>query len=130
MALSLSLFLSSFLFLFLCVFPRSTSFEGTNVIQPFSVSAQQSDDKKTIVVRLVNHASEEYDASVSMGGGWRAASASAVTLASDDLNAENTAANVDNVAPHPLDGVSVGSTGVVQVKLPSHSYTVVSVTGA
>ena len=56
--------------------------------------------------------------------GFAAATASAVTLASDDLDADNTPSDVDRVAPRPLDAQAEG--GTVTVALPGHSFTVVT----
>lgn len=50
--------------------------------------------------------------------------ATAVTMASDDLAAENTAADVAHVAPAPLANISTSGRGTVVGMLPGKSYTV------
>jgi alpha-L-arabinofuranosidase len=107
----------------------ATSFEGVNVIQPLSASAYQSEDKKTIVARVVNHGSTKLDASLTMTGPWKPTSATAECMASADLNAENSAADVGNVAPRLLTGVSING-AAVNFTLPAFSYAVVTAIGA
>ena len=83
--------------------PGAVTFVGKNIVEPFSVSAQLSSDRKTIVARIVNHGTTQ-PSSVKFSG-FTPVTASAVTLASDDLLAENTAADVSNVAPQTLWGL-------------------------
>ena len=101
----------------------ATSFEGTNIEVPFSVSSQQSDDKKTLVVRIVNHGAAQ-TANIKLQG-FVAASATAVSMASDDPNAENSAATPTHVSPRPLSTFTIkGTSGTITV--PTHSFTVVT----
>lgn len=107
--------------------PNATTFVGTGVIAPPSVSSQVSSDGGSVVVRIVNHGTEAADVSVRIKGVVvEGAVVKAVTLASDDLNAENTAGNVANVAPRLL---KVGQTesGTVSIVVPGQSYTVITV---
>ncbi len=101
---------------------NATSFVGKNVVEPTSVSAQLSADRLTLVARIVNHGGPT--AATLRLAGFAAATASAVTLASDDLDADNTPSDVDRVAPRPLDAQAEG--GTVTVALPGHSFTVVT----
>ena len=95
-----------------------------HVSQPMSVSAQQSDDKKTVVVRAVNPSSAGKSTTITLDG-FVPVSASAVVMSSTDLAGENTAANVDNIAPKSVSGVTV-SGGAVHLDLDGFSYTVVT----
>jgi alpha-L-arabinofuranosidase len=90
-----------------------------------SVSAQQSDDKKTVVVRIVNAVAGAQDTLINLRG-FTAATATAVVMSSSDLDGENTAANVDNIAPKVKTGLVV-SGGSVTLSLDGLSYTVVTV---
>lgn len=103
--------------------PGAVSFVGKNVRIPTSVSAQLSTGGKTLVVRIVNHGAP-VEASLALKG-FKASVASASTLASNDLNAENTPSDVDRVAPKRLQGCTVDGDTVV-VQLPGTSYTVVT----
>ena len=76
----------------------------------------------SLVARIVNHGGPT--AATLRLAGFAAATASAVTLASDDLDADNTPSDVDRVAPRPLDAQAEG--GTVTVALPGHSFTVVT----
>jgi alpha-L-arabinofuranosidase len=103
----------------------TVSFVGKNIIQPMSVSAQLSASGKTLVVRIVNHGAPT-SASLSLEGfKGTGLLATAVTMASDDLAAENTAADVGHVAPTVLHGCAVLG-GHVELQLPGKSYTVVT----
>jgi len=108
--------------------PGAVSFAGKNVLVPLSVSAQRSEDGATVVVRLVNNGAAR-NATVRLAGGWRATSATAVSMASDDLEAENTPADMDHVAPQPLRAVSVSSASTVEVSLPASSYSIIAIAG-
>ena len=105
--------------------PGAVSFVGKNIRIPTSVSAQLSADGKTLVARIVNHGAP-VQATLALAG-FRASAASASTLASDDLSAENTPSEVDHVAPEVLQGCSAHGNTVV-VSLPGTSYTVVTMT--
>lgn len=103
-----------------------------NVVVPPSVSAMLSADGRTAVARIVHHAETPAEASLALRG-FVAASATAVTLASDDKEADNTAADVSRVAPRPLDAsdCAVGADGAtVSVALPALSFTVVTMVRA
>ena len=104
----------------------AVSFIGKNIIEPMSVSAQLSADGKTLIARVVNHGTPK---SVTLSlTGFMAATAEAMTLVSDNLSAENTPADVDHVAPKPLDAVDCKAEGsTVMLVLPGLSYTVVTV---
>jgi len=106
--------------------PDAVSFVGKNIVEPLSASAQLSADGKKVVARVVNHGASK-SARIKLIG-FAAATASAVSLASDDLTAENTAADVDHVAPKQLHAAdcTVAAGGAVTVALPSQSYTVVT----
>ena len=95
-------------------------------MKPVSVSAQRSADGKTVVARIVNQGAEQ-GATLHLGGGWVASHAAAVSMASDDLSADNCAADVDRVAPRANDDCTA-SGATVQVKLPGFSYTTVTMT--
>lgn len=103
--------------------------EAAPQIQKVSVSAQRSDDGfdyDTVALRVVNHAASARDVVVTLDGA--AASneieATAESLFSNDLQAENTAADVNNVAPEPLQGITTkGQT--VSMSLPPSSFTIV-----
>jgi len=100
--------------------PNATSFVGKNIVAPPSVSAHLSADSKTLVARVVNHGAVQ-PLTIELSG-FKASSVSASTMASDDLTAENTAANVDHVAPQSL--ADCKTTGAeVTVTLPAYSYT-------
>jgi alpha-L-arabinofuranosidase len=92
-----------------------------------SVSAQRSDDGSTVALRVVNHAASARDVVVTLDGAAASngiTSATAESLFSNDLQAENTAADVDNVAPKPLQGITTkGQT--VSMSLPPSSFTIV-----
>ena len=92
-----------------------------------SVSSQLSSDGKTAVVRIVNHGAVEA-ASIKLRGIQAPIEATAVTMASNDLQAENTAAKPDHVAPKSLGATCQGLT--VAVELPGSSYTVVTIKAA
>ena len=103
----------------------AVSFEGKNVVAPMSVSAQRSEDGRTIVARAVNPAGTADVATITLDG-FSAAKATAVSMASNDLLGENTAANVNHIAPAPIsDCRAAGNT--VTVTLPPNSYTVVTI---
>ena len=104
------------------------SFVGKNIVQPTSVSAQLSADGKTAVARIVNHAAATQTARISLAGmpGGPLATASAVSMASSDLSAENTAADVNHVAPVPLSDCKLTNEGTVEVMLPGFSFTIVT----
>ena len=104
------------------------SFVGKNIVQPTSVSAQLSADGKTAVARIVNHAAATQTARISLVGmpGGPLATASAVSMASSDLSAENTAADVNHVAPVPLSDCKLTNEGTVEVGLPGFSFTIVT----
>ena len=97
-------------------------------LQPTSVSAQLSADGKTAVARIVNHAAATQTARISLVGmpGGPPATASAVSMASSDLSAENTAADVNHVAPVPLSDCKLTNEGTVEVELPGYSFTIVT----
>jgi len=104
----------------------AVSFSGVHILSPVSVSAQRSSDGETVVARIVNHGVEQ-SAHLTLGG-FNAKVATAVSMASDDLDAENTAADADHVAPVPLSKSNCTVQGAtVQVALPGFSYTVVTI---
>ena len=111
----------------------AASFATTrDVVEPPSVVAAISDDGATAVARIVHHGSAPATAALSLDG-FVAASATAVTLASDDREADNTAADVARVAPRPLAAAdcTVGASGAsVRVVLPALSFTVVTMVRA
>lgn len=101
----------------------SVSFEGRNVLAPISVSSQLSDDKQTVVTRLVNQGPAQ-EVTLDLNG-FSPKSASAVTMSSTDPNAENTAADVDFVSPQTLKPLTIKGSEVT-LKVPSFSYTTVT----
>ena len=110
--------------------PSATSFIGTGITRPPSVSAQLSTSGATLVVRVVNRGLTPEVTTIAVSG-FVAAKASAVVLSSMDLNAENTAAEVDNVAPvaHSGAGAPVISSDahggvLVTMTVPAYSYTI------
>mmetsp|Transcript_12969 Transcript_12969/g.29328 ORF Transcript_12969/g.29328 Transcript_12969/m.29328 type:complete len:142 (+) Transcript_12969:3-428(+) len=105
--------------------PGATSYVGKNVVQQLSVSSQLSADGTQLVARIVNRGQPRV-ATIGLSG-FVAAKASAVALTSDNLTAENTAANVEHVTPRELDArdcISMGHT--VTVALPGLSFTIVT----
>ena len=108
--------------------PGAVSFVGKNIRIPLSVSSQLSADGNTLVARVVNHGAPLRGATLTLAG-FTAAKATASTLASDDLGAENTPSDVDNVAPKALGGCNVQGNAVV-IDLPGTSYTVITMTRA
>ena len=105
--------------------PGAVSFEGSNVVSQVSVSAQQATDRGTIVARVVNHGAAT--TAIMRLNGFKAAAASAVHLASDDLAAENTAANVSRVAPVVVPECCSVKNNLIEVMLAGQSYTVVTI---
>ena len=106
-------------------------FAGKDVVAPVSVSAQSSDDSSSIVVRVVNQGSLTTKVILTVVG-WgvhTTVKATAVSMASDDLNADNSAADVDNVTPVANSDVTINAKSII-VGLPSHSYTVISLVGS
>ena len=90
------------------------------------ISRKQSDDGKTVVARIVNHGGVVQTAMIHLTG-FTASSASAVSMTSMDLTAENTAADVDHVAPESLANVTVAASGAaVSVHIPPFSFTIVT----
>ena len=98
----------------------SVSFVGSNIVPP--MSAQLSTDGRTAVVRIVNQGYAR-DAELTLSG-FVLSNATAVTMANDDLSAENSAASVD-VAPRDLEW-SGGGRQHSACETTSNSYTVVS----
>ena len=73
---------------------------------------------------MVNHQAAAMQAVVAVKG-LKVVTAKCVTMAKDDLTADNSAADVENVAPAPL-ACSVGAGGsTVSVGLPGLSYTTI-----
>ena len=101
---------------------------GKHVVEPDSASAQLSADGKTLVSRIVNNGPAT-NAVISLAG-FVAGEASAVALASDDLDAENTAAVPDRVAPAKTDASVAAGGASVSVALPATSYVVVTIQAA
>ena len=111
----------------------ATSFATTrDVVEPPSATAVLSADGATAIARIVHHGEAPTTAALALTG-FVAASATAVTLASDDKEADNTAADVARVAPRPLAAgdCTVGAGGAsVSVALPALSFTVVTMVRA
>ena len=103
--------------------PNASSFVGLNVQVPPSVSAQVSEDGKSTVVRVVHHGIQPIEVRVSGGGSNGSSDPKATALSSEDLNAENTPADVDNVSPVSVP-VKVDAGGIT-LQVPGQSFTVI-----
>lgn len=104
------------------------TFVGTNIVRPISVSAQQSSDGATVVVRLVNNAAmpAKVDLVLDSTNDANYDAAHAIQLQSDDPNDANPSWDVDKISPKQVQ-VSV-SGGKAAMTLPPYSYTVVVAT--
>lgn len=109
----------------------AVSYVGKNVIQQMSVSAQQSADGDTVVVRIVHNAGAPGPVELTILGaeGVDAAlygSATAMQLQSDNLADANPSWDVDKVSPGAVE-VTVAA-GKASMTLPAYSYTVLTLT--
>lgn len=110
---------------------KAVSFIGKNVIAPMSVSAQQSADGATVVVRIVHNAGTPGPVELSIVGEGGAdattsGSATATQLQADNITDANPSWDVDKVSPKE---VKVSMTkGKASMTLPAYSYTVLTVT--
>ena len=123
---------------FVCSVPDATSkltakkgqitFVGTNIVVPMSVSAQQSSDGSTVVVRVVNNAAKPAHVDLVLGSTEDEdySAAHAIQLQSDSPNDANPSWDMDRVAPKQVSVAIVG--GKASMTLPSYSYTVVTAT--
>jgi hypothetical protein len=122
--------------------PGAVSFIGKNVLAPMSVSAQESADGGTVVVRIVHNAatpgpveltilpSQADEAEAAADPGWAPRSmfgaATATQLQSDNLTDANPSWDVDKVSPKAVE-VTI-TDGKASMTLPAYSYTVLTVT--
>jgi alpha-L-arabinofuranosidase len=104
------------------------TFVGTNIKVPMSVSAQQSSDGATVVVRVVNNAaaSAQVDLVLDSADDASYGAAHAMQLQSDSPDDANPSWDVDYITPKAVPVTIVG--GKATMTLPSYSYTVVTVT--
>ena len=104
------------------------TFVGTNIVAPMSVSAQQSVDGATVVVRVVNNAGTPAEVNLVLDSAKDAdyGVAHAMQLQSDSPDDANPSWDVDHIAPAQVSVAIVG--GKAAMTLPSYSYTVVTVT--
>ena len=110
--------------------PGQVTFVGKNIAAPMSVSAQQSEDGGTVVVRVVNNAAAPADVQLQVSGESDAAEeedfagATATQLQSDSPADANPSWDVDKIAPKEVKVAMDG--GRASLSLPAYSYTVVT----